>query len=210
MPYVDQVGTVQRLTAVATYINGQVEEWSVHMLCTVAVNRDSRLDLCNNIVSQVTAHILPTLSENTTFIGCRASTRFPYPAYTPVIAQVTTVGTAVADALPTQDRMLISLRTAYSGRIYRGRVYGWTVAQTMIDNDSLPSTTCITAWNQAFANIINTATYGGSTWVPCIWHYRKPPLVQVDPTPVTGYTVKKVFATQRRSGSLGRVNAAPW
>lgn len=150
---------------------------------------------------------------------CNAASAF-FGAQAQVIRPVTTLpahSTAPAAAngitgaaLPRQDCGLITLRTNLVGRANRGRFY--VPFPSTIDN--LPSGEPVPGYVIRLGTmalvILQTVTVGGAgggtaQLTPVIFH-RKTGLV----TSLVNFVVRTSWATQRRRGSFGRPNAAPW
>jgi hypothetical protein len=118
--------------------------------------------------------------------------------------------------LPTQTCGLITLRTPYAGRAYRGRVY--VAFPSAIENVSLdvPSAAYIAAIT-GFATTLaedQILTDGLTSATVRVGIFHRPPKGQT-PTPssittVTSGTAAHIWATQRRRGEYGRKNLPPF
>lgn len=129
-------------------------------------------------------------------------------------------GNDIGVMMPPQVRGLISFKTASAGRAFRGRGF---IAMPSVNFAALDGsctagylvnlTAILSYWNQGVITLING---GNSVNIqPGIYHARapKPPAV-VPPkgtlTPIVfGGRVNPDFATQRKSGYLGRQNNPP-
>jgi hypothetical protein len=123
-------------------------------------------------------------------------------------------GNGSPQALPTQTRGLLQLRTALAGRPFRGRQYFPFPSTTgLAAATALPTAGYIANVN-AIAALMQTAMIvavglAQTTLAPVIWHrkgYGKPPTNIGGVDIVTNAAAVQAWATQRRSGSLGRPN----
>jgi hypothetical protein len=126
-------------------------------------------------------------------------------------------GTVVGDVLPRQVRGIITLRTAFAGPNWRGRVF--LPFPCELDNAAggLPSAGYITAAS-TLAGVFTTAYpaigAGGNTATitPVLWRRvwaNGVPTATRTAVPWATWVVRARFATQRRSGSYGRPNVLP-
>lgn len=126
------------------------------------------------------------------------------------------VGTASGTNLPTQTTGILSFQTEFVGRAYRGRAYIPFPASGFITGAGLPTAAYVAAVNAIGASVValQTPSAGGRTASlnSVLWHRRRagPPVVPESVTFVTSYTAKTLWATQRRRGDYGRLNAPPF
>jgi hypothetical protein len=211
MAYVESFGDVVRLTTAAFYANGQVQEMNIHYRCVIAGGGDSRPSLAGFADAAASARFLPVMDVSTTYFGTKISvvkSATVYPA--PVTTAVAAPGLVTDKVAPTQCRGLISLRTSLIGRKFRGRIYPFTPAITMIASASHWSPTYTTALSGYGSDMLTPIVVGGTTWQPAIVGYTHKPTVVVRVTNVETFGVSDGIATQRRAGILGRVNSQPW
>ncbi len=120
------------------------------------------------------------------------------------------VGTAGANALPTQVRGLIRLNTDFSGPSGRGRKYAFFPSATDSDAAGLPSAgyqlRLATLGALLATGFTVVGAFGNTDLVP-ILRGKGPPLTYRN---VVGFDVRGGWATQRRSGSFGRPNLQPF
>ena len=158
--------------------------------------------------------IIPSVA---TFWGCSCKNVSQSPIPTASTDNSTKgPGTDGAILLPTQTSGLISLRTPYAGRKYRGRMY--IPFPSMTDNTApdVPSASYVSAI-QALGNVL--AAPITITGVPyqatakCGIFHRPPKGQPVTPSSITVITkaiAASIWATQRRRGEFGRKNVAPF
>jgi hypothetical protein len=142
-----------------------------------------------------------------TFRGMTVQKIYPLP---PDVAGVSTNppsnGDETSDPLPKQIAGILSIKTAFAGRRYRGRVYLPFFAESMNDTNSTPTA----AANIAMASV---AAYYGTTQVftsgpasvaltPILYHRSTPG----SPTIVTMILAKDQWGTQRRRSDYGAAN----
>lgn len=129
-------------------------------------------------------------------------------------------GSSSNNALPGQNRGLISYKTALAGPAYRGRTYVPFPSALAITTNGDLATSYVTAVN-AIGSIIaggSTPLIDGASTVTVIFgvYHRNPPTpprtlpVQGTLTPIITRLTRPFFATQRRSGGFGRTNALPF
>ncbi len=123
------------------------------------------------------------------------------------VATSDAVGTIAGPPVPTQSTGLVSAKTAFAGRKYRGRIFTPFVAPGFIGGDGLPT--------NAYKGLVGSfATYvygptptlipvaGGSIDVHAvIWHRATNASTRVQ-----GYVVRGYWGTMRKRGDLGRTN----
>lgn len=119
--------------------------------------------------------------------------------------------------LPTQTSGLITWRTPFAGRKYRGRMYvpfPWVAADAGAND--LPSIAYMFNLN-ALATALTTPIVVSSgpnnlTLNLAVYHRPKvgPPAVPQSADNVTSYTTLQLWATQRRRGDHGRKNLPPF
>lgn len=210
-----------RITLAALYPpDVQVEEIN---LCFAPVSvigvQDSRAQLLTTIMTQVGDVLQPTLSSLTTWYGGKCSVLGWVPAPMPIVTIRNLAGTSGAAFVPTQSRPLVSWVTPFAGRGYRGRNYLWTPAAVYLNaTTGGPTTAYAGIANTVIGNLqgnLFTFSGGGATtnWQMCVVH--RIPKTTTSPAQyiVRGYiqegVFRNVFATQRRSGALGRPNPSP-
>lgn len=146
-------------------------------------------------------------------LGWKCSSLKITPPPLPGIATDTLLGTGSTLALPTQDRGLVSFQTSVAGRAYRGRIYIPFPSRVFLDVDSTPTAAYVTNIQGLANTLISTQNVvAGPTTAqlePVIWH-RKAGKAGVPAAKtfdfVIGANARKAWATQRKSGDLGRLN----
>jgi hypothetical protein len=124
-------------------------------------------------------------------------------------------GVAGGTEVPQQVSYLVALRSANSGRGFRGRFYPGFVTNAHVNTSGNLNATGITQIQLLAANtpIVRTITVAGnSTTIQMIILRRqanKLPLPFPTYVDVETITARLAFATQRRRGDFGRTNQAP-
>jgi len=204
----------------ATILNSQVAINTVHALVTgIVAGVPTDLDAATAMDAYAVGAFKAVMTSAATYRGwsCRImdqSPPFPAASYT----GSTGVGTSGATPLPGQDRPLVSFTTSFSGRAFRGRLYL-----------PFPSTADTTAGGQPNAGMLTrmqtvAALFGTGpitfvnsgrsfTAVPVVYHAKAGktgiPAAKTATT-IIAYIVRTAFATQRKSGFLGRTNLLPF
>lgn len=149
------------------------------------------------------------INNHATYNGVQLTKIFPNPPAVPVSSTVGSgVGVGGADALPLQVAGLLSLKTGFSGRAYRGRLYIPFPSQSGCNTQGGQGIGYQTAAvNLALAyTAAPTITVGASSLKisPVIWHRST-----ATRTLVTSVGASPRWATQRRRGDYGRPNSSP-
>lgn len=210
----DVVGDIIRVTSAALFPVGstgqQVQEWNVCYQCTATGGTDTRAAVGIAVNSANVAQLLPVLSSDAIYYGTLVSALGKYPPPLSIPHTVVLPGTGAGTQIPTQARGLISWRTAFGGRASRGRVYMPSPTAANNDGHGSPAgayTTALGSWASSIRTAVSSA---GSTWGLVIAHRGAGPKPPYTATPVTAASVRGSWASQRRSGEFGRVNADPW
>lgn len=210
MPYTDTVGDIVRMTSAAFYADNQLEEFNIHYVCSISGGADSRPTLAAYNDTHVAANLIPTMDAGTVHYGTKVSLVKTATPSSPVVTTPATAGTVTDKVAPTQCRGIVSIKTGMSGRKFRGRIYIYTPAITMITNDSAWSSTFGTAMFNYTAAVLVPILAAGSTWSPVIVGYTHKPTVVVRSNLVVSHAVSLQIATQRRASRYGRPNSLPW
>lgn len=125
-------------------------------------------------------------------------------------------GTFNANLLPTQICGVIHLKTALTGRAYRGRIYipfPGDTSQTAADYP-MPTGAYLTVLAGFSAildtNVTVTGAGGGTAILQWVLHHNKNKAgVTPSPTPIIDAPASVLFGTQRRRGNYGRQNPPP-
>lgn len=123
-------------------------------------------------------------------------------------------GLEVGDCLPRQVRGILSLRTAFAGRQYRGRLYIPFPGEGSNDADATPTAAYLVKLNAFGAAVIATLAGvggGGNTedLKPVLCGFAAGNPVPIRVNELANYLARDRWATQRRSGSYGRPNISP-
>jgi len=142
------------------------------------------------------------------------------PPLTPIVGRAEAgAGTLGTIAMPRQVTSLVSFKTAFSGRRYRGRVFLPFPPVGSAQTDGIMTAayaTLVAQWSAQLASISGfdnslTTPTGSVFAVQVIPHFLKKGEVgpELPPSQVTQVAPGELFATQRRRGSLGRTNSSP-
>lgn len=127
------------------------------------------------------------------------------------------IGTAGPVGAPRQTCGLISFQTANAGRQFRGRIYLPFPATADVALNGAPSAGYGTRLN-AFATFLQNTFFltdvTGTKFIPCIQvvnhgPFGNPPQPPPIPSPILQWSSSNRWATQRRRGAFGRLNASP-
>lgn len=210
MPYQDAVGDIVRLTSAVTYADEQTEEVNLHLRCLQTGGIDSRPAIAGWAdslwIARFAAHIPPSAS----YYGSHVALVKSLLPYSPVVTYANTAGTGTGNGLPTQCRWLLHWKTDFAGVKYRGRMFGFTPMNTDMAADGRVSSAFITAMLSLADTFMAGFSGGGALWKLTLAHRPKPPATIWTDDLITGRSMSGEFATQRRSGALGRVNPPPW
>lgn len=182
-----------------------VRHWAVTAVGGVSLEA---ADVANLQFTDLEALYTPLMPVAAEFRGVTVQKIFPLPPAVPGVSTAApSPGDEVADALPRQVAGVVSLRTAFAGRRFRGRAYIPFIAETMNGADATPTPA-------GFLLLTAIATYYGSphtytvgadsvSVIPIIFHRTLPGT----PTPVTGSIARDRWGTQRRRSDFGVPNA---
>jgi hypothetical protein len=153
------------------------------------------------------------MSSAATFNGVAVRKIFPLPSLMEGISDAAAgPGERLAEALPRQTCGLITLRTLFAGRAFRGRVYVPFPGEDENELGGLPNAgylsvldTLGAAWIAPRTVVVGAGSIG---LVSGIFHRAKVPPSPIDNTftPVVAFTTRGGWATQTRRGSFGRPN----
>jgi hypothetical protein len=156
------------------------------------------------------SNLVPMLGDGADYYGCQVyylTPTPPLPRPEPIVDTVP--GTGGVGILPTQTSGLISLYSNDLGRSGQGRVYVPFPAPGDANDDGTPTAGYMTKLN-ALKNALTTnqtVPSGGAvgTFSPVLYVPGGPP-----PKLITYGIARDAWATQRRRGAYGRVNANPF
>lgn len=151
------------------------------------------------------------LSDSVRYNGCQLTYRNVVPLPATVFNNSNAGnGTAGAGLAPTQVRGQVKRLTAFAGRKFRGRIFAPFVSAADVGTTGLPQGAYITALQAMIAVAApltgQTLVVGADTvkLIPVLWNRASR-----SSTDITAYQYPNFFATQRKSGSLGRPNTSP-
>lgn len=119
-------------------------------------------------------------------------------------------GTVTGDPMPTNVCGLLTWRTQYGGRAYRGRLYSCFPAASAINAAGEPDTAFLAALNLIGDNYVNNSPLivgvapNTATMIPVLYHREAG-----GATPILKYTVRNTWGQQHRRGDHGSQNPLP-
>lgn len=167
------------------------------------------LSIANNLDGQFRASYVANLSATAQFRGVGVRKFRPVPISPETVSNVGPVNGGVAgDALPRQVSGIITLKTAFAGRAFRGRVYVPFPAESDNTSSFVPTNTYVLNLT-LIGNAIRSpgpivSGPDSLTLALTIFHRR-----QGTNDLVTSIQSRTMWATQRRRGSYGRPNLIP-
>lgn len=208
---------ILEVTLVTSFQN-QVGENVLHYKVDAGVvPGPTALSVAQAIDAAITVNYITTLTNTASYRGCRAQVIFP-TRYVHAIDAVGAAGTAGANPLPPQVRGLMTMQTDFGGRAFRGRMFFPFPDESHLNADATPNAgytgAMLAVATSLFTTPFNVVGGGGSAHlIPIIWHRKAgksgSPLAHTG-DPITTFSARSLWATQRRSGELGRPNVAPF
>jgi hypothetical protein len=177
---------------------------------TVTVNQALANSLHNAITGGAFGAFAGHLASSTSFVGVtvRDMRAANLPAFQSSVGS--TPGTGLAIALPNEVALVVTLRTAKSGRSFRGRLFipGYALAESIAGNVASPG--AVTDTNSWFTSQVSSAI-ASSGMTPCLGLFhrlaytsaggRPVPERPATTQPITAYVVRdNHWDTQRRRG----------
>lgn len=115
-------------------------------------------------------------------------------------------GTGGAQVLPRQVSGIITKRTEFAGRSYRGRMYVPFPSEADSDTFGAPNAGYLGALSNIAIQMVSVVTVGaGYSFQPVV--YQRANIL--NSAPIINYRVNDRFATQKRRGSYGKQNSGP-
>lgn len=216
MSYVIQAGDILKITIV-TFDTDQVGmNIQYRQVYTVGGTSITDQDLANEYDLTLASgpYMPPLLNNNARYAGTIVQALHNIQWMAPVNSIVSAAnGTAGATALPRQVAGFLRFRTALGGRRFRGRMYLPFPATASDQGDGTPTSTYVTDLTN-FANdmLINYTQFGtppNYITAPLVIYHRPGKSPTPAPTIVSAIIAENKWATQRRRGAFGRVNANP-
>lgn len=164
-------------------------------------------DVASQLETRWSTFGAPRMSTSVAFVGTKASLVSRTPKPQPGIATDTTMGALAGKSLPAQVTGLLHLATTTGGRKGRGRVYLPFPNIGENDSDNTPTAGFVTGWNFFGADILSFIIIPALSGASCLatgvlWHAETG-----DYSFLNAAYCKKLYATQRRRGDYGRINA---
>lgn len=155
------------------------------------------------------ALMVPMLTAQASYYGSAIKIMSPTPSVEFSTTANTAVGTAAGDSAPKQSSLVVTKKTAFPGRAFRGRMYIPFPGDVATDASGSPAAAYVVLANNlaSFLLLATTLTVGlnSVTLQPVIPHSTG-----AAPTDILGFVVQKKFGTQRRRGDYGKIEPAPW
>lgn len=182
--------------------------WHTRIHTVVGTPTDQ--DLATNWDARIAASLKALLVIDASYRGVGVQRRRPLPATRELYGTAFQgAGTTATPPLPKQVSGLVTLRTAFAGRKFRGRIYPMFPSEA--ENDGVngrPIAGYVTRLTTLAALVASSFAggAGGNTYVgqPCL--FNEVSGVTVDFTDVTARTY---WASQRRRGDFGATNVSP-
>jgi len=193
------------------YAFDQVAINNVHFRATSVVANPTTAHFAALLGTTMPALYIALMSPSADYIGVATQKIFPVPKHIPDVDLTGIgVGTATGHILPRQTSGIVTKRTAFAGKKYRGRVYvPFPSEADNQDPQGTPTAGYITRLNTFKTSLIGnwTINTGGNqaTMVPVLWHEDTSTY-----TDITGSTSQARWGTQKRRGSYGPVNPLPF
>jgi hypothetical protein len=170
-------------------------------------NGASQQEIANKFDTEFRIPMLPLLHVGAFWYGAKAQKIYPGGAAVPSLSTAPiAAGTGGLAGLPPQVSGLITLRTAFAGRAYRGRQYvPFPSEQASDDTTGRPTTAYNTALNGLAAKYVLEMVVGASpnvTRLRCGIFRRSNNTINY----VLSTSSRGIWATQRRRGDFGRTN----
>jgi hypothetical protein len=161
--------------------------------------------------------VKPMINTTAAYYGTLIQKILPVPVSAYKIAKTNAGAGTGGAAAPDELCGLVAAKTENAGRAFRGRLYSPFLYLSAIDSGELDVTSAYLALLGAFATAVYTAwtiNPGGGTanLTPIVFHKKANKAGTTAPgtgTPITGFVLELLLATQRRRGARGRANAPP-
>lgn len=180
-----------------------------YKILSIAGGGLSDVQLATSLDALLESSYKAAMSVSATYYGVSLQRISPLPKTAAVIIDANEgAGTVAGDILPLQVSGLFSFQTLLAGPKYRGRIYIPFPGEASNDTDGTPTGAYRTLVAAIAADLFQVShTSGGQTTNinPVIWHRATG-----TSTECVGGLVRAKWATQRRRGAYGRVNAPPF
>lgn len=209
MPTTITLNSIWRARVVC-YLPNQVSVNVLHYICTTAAGAGGTDTTFAAGLDALLSPLVKALIDEAAFWrGVSVQQISPPPPTLPAVVTVNDgPGTALGDLLPAQVSGIITKQTPLAGVKFRGRMYVPFPSET--DNNSNAPTasygTRLTSLALALSDAI-VAGVGGDTsdMTPCLYHRSDGSI-----TLITQARANTLWATQRRRGNYGKLNAVPF
>jgi hypothetical protein len=197
------------------FMQNQLAVNVVHYQCTVVGGNVTLQQLADAMGAIIGPLYKACLCSIATYKGLTLQLLQPPVTYTQVVSTVGAgTGLPGSDPQPKQVSGLISVKTDFAGRAFRGRLYvpfpPKAVADITGNVDGVTHASYVSLGTQLFQQQTYAAPTIPVTLIPVLFH--RPPVgggPAPGPTPIVSFGVTYNWATQRRRGDFGRPNVSP-
>jgi len=191
-------------------IEGQISVNTLHYVC-VSKAGDGGTD--NSLAAALDALFAQlfknVMSNSATYRGVSCQRISPTPKTVPAISTTGAgLGVDESELLPAQTCGIITKRTDFAGRRFRGRVYVPFPAESS-NVENLPTADYKSNLAALGAVMLDDVAAGSdpntSTMSPVLFHRAT-----TTATPITSIVAKRLWGTQRRRGNYGQLNPIPF
>lgn len=148
--------------------------------------------------------VIACLNTEAVFLGVNIQQILPTLGLPVKSTLLTAVGGGAGVVLPKQVAGLITKRTDFGGRRYRGRMYVPFPGESDNDATGVPTADYRTRLQALAIKMISTLTVGTATFVPVVFQRGAPTLS----AQITSYSVRSKWANQHRRGDFGALNVS--
>lgn len=147
-------------------------------------------------------NLIACLNTEAAFLGVNIQQILPVLGLPVKSTLLTALGGGAGVVLPKQVAGLITKRTEFGGRHYRGRMYIPFPGESDNDATGVPSANYQTRLQAVAIQMISTLTVGAAVFAPIVFQ-RLDPLMSAQ---ITSYSVRAKWANQHRRGDFGALN----
>jgi hypothetical protein len=210
MPYRTALGDVIEVKQACFFANQLALNVLHYVVTAVAGTGATETDIATDGVGWGSAAYPNLIGDNAVYFGAHAQAINPAGSVGVGIAVVPPIaGVGGANILPSQVCGLVSEKTDFRGRAFRGRLYIPFPGINTEDVTEHPTAAYLLALGGFATALLAGRLVGGgpntATLSLAIWHRAAR-----STTLVTSTAVRQGWATQRRRGDFGRLNVAPW
>jgi hypothetical protein len=203
-------GDILRATWDIPGLNGQTALPSVHYIINVVAGAPTDQQLADKLDLIITPNLLPCINALATYRNVIVQKIAPLPIYSRVFQNASTAaGTSGPNPVPQQVSGLIGWQTPVARRGGKGRFYmpfpATINVNTLTGHPQVLYLANLGAFAAGVNGITNFGTVPNTATCQQVIFERKTLGFAI----VTGISVRALWATQKRRGDYGRVNAPP-